>query len=79
MKKEPVKFASKDEAQSELDQNPDKYNPEEFCPLLGTDCNRRCVCYLPAKVVNPYTTPNESPVIIIREGYCDNKMFYGSE
>jgi hypothetical protein len=79
MKKELVEFDSFLEAQSELDQNPDKYNPEEFCPLISTDCNRRCVCYLPAKVVNMHAPAGAKQEFIIRDGFCDNKMFYGSE
>ena len=66
--------------QEEADDILDKYKVTEvlpFCPLIKDQCNRQCVCYIPA-YMRP--VPKDNPTTFyIYQGDCSNAMFTETE
>jgi hypothetical protein len=58
-----------------------KNDPEWFCPLIKTRCEKTCINYNKGFVYNPNISPNEILVnakradFEIQTAYCSNAMF----
>lgn len=65
-------FDTKEKAQEAVRQ----YNnraPKEFCPLINEGCNKHCVCYQLAQVLE------SDNGFELCKGFCNNAMFVGSD
>ena len=71
---------TKEEAQARVDELNEEL-PNWFCPLINSQCEPACVCYIPAQVTTrtKYNNNNNRIVVFdVRLPNCCNAMFGGS-